>query len=301
MPVERTVRCSTLKDQAPTRPEPTVKVRLHLPQVTLCAATSVNLTATLQAMKVSMAQIEFGACKLFTDVDVIPDNPAIEIVRVAPLRSSADYSAFMLTGLADHIETSHALVVQWDGHVLDAQRWRHEFLNYDYIGASWPQFCDDHNVGNGGFSLRSRQLLHACCHDGFHRAHPEDVAIGRLNRPWLESLGLRFAPQTLADCFSTERAGDLSSSFGYHGLFNMPRAIGVSAFWNIYRTLDERGTLRHDLIPLLRDVASGQGGFRRGLKIASDRAREVLAQGLARIPLRWQSRPSATSSGRIDQ
>jgi hypothetical protein len=96
-------------------------------------------------------------------------------------------------------------------------------LDYDYIGATWPQFDDGLVVGNGGFSLRSRRLLHLLEDDIFEAHHPEDVAICRTWRKMLEEAhGIRFAPPELASTFSAERSGDLRETFGFHGFFNMP-------------------------------------------------------------------------------
>ena len=226
--------------------------RLALPQVTLCAASSVNVAATLRALEASMAQVEFAACLFFTDAAVTPAHPGITIVPIAPLTSAAAYSDFLLTRMVDHVATSHCLIAQWDGHVVDAGQWCVDFLDFDYIGASWPQFADGHDVGNGGFSLRSARLMALCRGKGFAGFHPEDVAIGRDNRAWLEGQGMRFAPRALADRFSAERAGDVAASFGYHGVWHMPRAIGVAAFWDIYCTLDDRSTVRHDFGVLWR-------------------------------------------------
>lgn len=250
--------------------------RLALPQVTLCAASSVNVTATLRALEASMAQVDFAACLFFTDAPVTPAHPGITIVPIAPLTSAAAYSDFLLTRMVDHVATSHCLVAQWDGHVLDAGRWRADFLDHDYIGASWPQFVDGHDVGNGGFSLRSARLMALCRDGGFAGFHPEDIAIGRDNRAWLEGQGMRFAPRALADRFSAERAGDVAASFGYHGVWHMPRAIGVAAFWDIYCTLDDRGTVRHDFAALLKQVAQGPGGLPRALRMIADHVRTGL-------------------------
>jgi hypothetical protein len=246
--------------------------RLALPQVTVCAASSVNVAATLQALEVSLAQVDFAACKLFTDAPVRPGHPGITVVPIARLASSAAYSDFLLRQMVEHVDTPHCLVVQWDGHVLDAARWRPEFLDYDYIGASWPQFDDGYDVGNGGFSLRSRRLMAACRDSGFQIKHPEDIAIGRDNRAWLEGRGIRFAPRALADLFSAERAGDVSESFGYHGAWLMPRAIGVEPFWARYLSLDDRGTIRHDFAAILKQIGRGRGGWRRALRLIADQA-----------------------------
>ncbi|WP_347302389.1 DUF5672 family protein [Croceibacterium sp. TMG7-5b_MA50] len=246
--------------------------RLPLPQVTLLAVTSVNLPATIAAIDASRRQIAFGACKLLTDAQVVAPHPEVEVVPIAPLTSSRAYSAFMLQQLADHVTTPFCLVVQWDGHVLDPGRWRPEFLDHDYVGASWPQFHDGFDVGNGGFSLRSRRLLEACRADQFVPRHPEDVAIGRTNRAWLEAQGLRFASRPLADLFAAERAGNPAASFGYHGAWLMPRVLGSARFWQLYTTLDERGSMVRDRGMIARQLARGPDGLRRAARMLLDLA-----------------------------
>jgi hypothetical protein len=51
----------------------------------------------------------------------------------------------------------------------------------------------------------------------------------------------------------------------------MPGAIGVNGFWQIYRQLDDRGTLKRDFGSLLRDIAGGPGGIRRVVRMIVDR------------------------------
>jgi len=247
--------------------------RLHLPQVTLCAVSSVNVAATIRALEISLAQVDVAAALLLTDSPVTPAHPGITVVPIAPVTSSRAYSDFILTQLVDHVATSHCLVIQWDGHVLDASRWHPDFLAYDYIGASWPQFGDGHDVGNGGFSLRSRRLMQLCRDPAFKHSHPEDVAIARINRTWLEDQAMRFAPHALADRFSAERAGDVTASFGYHGAWLMPQAVGIEAFWTLYRELDDRGTIRHDFSAILKQIRQGRGGWKRALRLMLDQLR----------------------------
>nr|WP_305081019.1 DUF5672 family protein [Novosphingobium sp. ERN07] len=218
-----------------------------------------------------MAHVDFGAVKLFTDAEVTLDDDRIVVVPIPALRSSAAYSRFLLANLPDHIGTSHCLIAQWDGYVANPERWHQEFLKYDYIGASWPQFDDGHDVGNGGFSMRSRRLMELCRHEAFRAHHPEDVAICRTNRAWLEANAVRFAPKALADRFSAERTGDIRTCFGFHGAWNMPAAIGADAFWSIYETLDDRGTIWHDFGLIVRDILGGPKGLRRALRMLADR------------------------------
>ncbi len=134
---------------------------MQLPTVTLCAASSVNVRASIEALLACSNQISFAECLLFTD----SQQPAPAPIRVIPIESLSTaeaYSNFLLHKLVGHIRAPHCLVVQWDGFVIKPTRWDPRFLDFDYIGAPWPQFHDGHEVGNGGFSLRSRRLLEAC-------------------------------------------------------------------------------------------------------------------------------------------
>ena len=256
---------------------PPPRKRLQLPSVTLCAVSSTNVAATVEAMRTSMQYVDFAEAVLCTHAtDTALDvGDAIQIVPIERLTSAKAYSHFMLTQLVDHIATDHCLVAQWDGHVIDPARWRAEFLDYDYIGASWPQFDDRHKVGNGGFSLRSHRLMEACRQDRFRAHHPEDVAICRTNRSVLEQQGMRFAPVKLADAFAAERAGDPADSFGYHGAFLMPRVLGVERFWRIYCALDERGSLRPDFWQLLREAKGESRGAARVLRMLFERISDI--------------------------
>ena len=98
------------------------------------------------------------------------------------------------------------LIIQHDGFVLSADNWREEFFNYDYIGAPWIGYFKDQpqfNVGNGGFSLRSKKLLDILAEDDhIELGKPEDAIIGRQYREYLESKGIKFAPEEIAGKFA---------------------------------------------------------------------------------------------------
>ncbi len=210
-----------------------------------------------------------------TDAELSTGTDDIRVVPIPKLNSSEDYSKFMIRNLLDHVQTSHCLVVQWDGFVLDAGSWVPHFLDYDYIGAPWPQF-DDHDVGNGGFSLRSRKLLEACKDPVFQYSHPEDVAICRNNRAMLESRhGILFAERSIAAQFSFERSAADGPAFGFHGVFNMIPALGVEKFWAIYRTLDEPSTAFADISQLFRHLGIGPKAMTRRLRLAGDRLTDL--------------------------
>ena len=221
----------------------TMMPRLDLPTVTLCAVTSVNLSATVAALEACLDQAEFDECLLFTHVDILPDNPRIRVISVPQINSAHAYSLFMLQRLVLYVRSQHCLVVQWDGFIIDSKQWRTSFLDFDYIGAPWPQFVDGHNVGNGGFSLRSRRLLEACTDPRFDISAVEDVAICRTNRRFLEQVyGISFADELTAGSFAFERTEPVVPTFGFHGAFNMMTVLGRERFCQLYETLDERKT-----------------------------------------------------------
>ena len=56
-------------------------------------------------------------------------HAGVEVQRIAPIRSRAAYSQFVLKELGGHIQTDYALVVQWDGFVIDGSAWADEFWN----------------------------------------------------------------------------------------------------------------------------------------------------------------------------
>jgi len=201
---------------------------LELPRVTLCCVDCVNHDLALTALQQCVESCTFGRALFVTDRHY--DLDGLDCLRIAPLRSREDYSRFVIKELAAHVATDYVLLVQWDGFVVNPAAWREEFLDYDYIGARWPSRDDGFTVGNGGFSLRSRRLLHALQDPHVLPEPLEDVAICRTFRPRLEHVhGIRFAPEDVADRFSFEAHYFDALPFGFHGLFN---------FWMF---LDARG------------------------------------------------------------
>lgn len=244
---------------------------LELPTVTLCAATSVNIEATVAAITASMGQVLFGDVVLFTDSETVVLPQGARAVRIPPMRSGRDYSEFLVDHLVDHVRTDHCLVVQWDGFVTNADEWDNDFIACDYIGAPWPQFSDEHKVGNGGFSLRSRRLLEACRSPGFVRSHPEDVAICRLNRDFLErEHGIVFATAETAARFAVERSLADGPTFGFHGVFNMVPILGADRFWEVYQSLTDQKAVFHDYALVMRQLGSGENLRNRRMHLTLD-------------------------------
>lgn len=145
-------------------------------------------------------------------------------IQISPIQQfPLDYNRICLQLLPQLIQEDHCLIIQTDGHAVNASAWTSDFLNYDYIGACWPHTWNlPHAVGNGGFSLRSRKLLQALAHMNVPVTdHHEDYQICLNLRPHLmNSYACVWAPDALADQFSIENnmhSPWLGKSLGFHG------------------------------------------------------------------------------------
>ena len=224
--------------------EYTSEGKLLLKNVTLVAVTSVKIDANMSAMEYSMKGIEFGAVKFLTGVEgVMPKNDKIQVIHTPLLKNIGypkDWSEFMIYKLRDFIDTEFALFIHHDGFVVHPESWTDEFLQYDYIGAPWPDkmFVDDFGeiirVGNGGFSLRSKKLLDAFVELKIewmaYRAHYHDdgwISMGRLQE--MRKHGIKIPGPELAYKFSTEiRCDELDNTHKPFGFHNSLREKNVS-------------------------------------------------------------------------
>ena len=254
---------------------------LDLSNITLIGIDTANQTLALRALAQSRAGIQFARTLLLTDrlsagIDV-PDG--IEIDTIDTLESREAYSNLVLKGLAPYITTSHALLVQWDGYVINPLAWDAAFLDCDYIGAKWfwqPQGC---RVGNGGFSLRSRRLIDALQDSRITLSGNEDLTIGATFRPLLEAEhGIRFGDEDMADRFAFEAAYPIAKPFGFHGLFNFCRVVPQDELAKLAEQFSPAIARSPQLLQLIRNcIALGQwqpaiGLARRRLTALSDDA-----------------------------
>jgi hypothetical protein len=200
---------------------PQKQVLWDLPQITLCCIDTRSHSLAIAALKRSMAQISFGRVLLISDEQALKhDLDGIELDLIPPIKSIEEYSSFALKKLRDHITTPYVLLIQWDGFIINPSNWSDRFTEYDYIGAPWVDGKMIDQIGNGGFSLRSKKLLEALHDPDVETENPEDVCICINNRVLLEEkYGIKFAPVSIAKDFSCER-GEIGQSFGFHGLFN---------------------------------------------------------------------------------
>ena len=126
---------------------------LNLPDITLIAIDTVNHALALRALARSCDGARYARVRLLTD-RLPPDvrvPPGVDVATIGPIASRDAYSEFVLKRLAPFVDTSHALIVQWDGYVVNPAAWTPEFAECDYIGARWYWQPEGFRVGNGGF------------------------------------------------------------------------------------------------------------------------------------------------------
>ena len=194
--------------------------KLQLPKVTLVAMTSVKVAETIKAMLYSMRGIEFADAILITHRKPFFLPKEITYKHISKLTDIDHFNYKTVYDMGDYIDTDFALLVHYDGFVVNPDMWRDEFLDYDYIGSPWPlpKEGDDTTyrdiygnlcrVGNS-VSIRSKRLM-----DYPKKANVpwvgekgyfnEDGFICCKIRHFLEAEGMQIAPLELAVHFGHE-------------------------------------------------------------------------------------------------
>ena len=183
------------------------------------------------ALNQCLSRFAFDDVLLFSDNDQVWGGQTVH--RVARFRSIADYNDVLLNRLPEYLRTDFFLVIQYDGFILDEAQFSPHFFHYDYIGAPWGNY-PHFNVGNGGFSWRSRKLAEAAARLNYGKDEhelAEDLFLCRQHRVWLETKeNCNFAPEAIASHFSIETGTRRFPTFGFHGVFHLPE---------VYRNMPE--------------------------------------------------------------
>ncbi len=225
-----------------------LRERIAVPDTTLCIVDCQNYALAERALRLSMRGCAFEAVRFLTDRD--RNLRDVETIVIPKIDSVQSYSRFIAKDLLRYVDTEYVLVIQWDGYVINPMAWNPQFLLFDYIGARWlhseHRVRPHHNVGNGGFSLRSRTLLEALQDEVIQELDPEDTMICRVYREWLEErYRIAFAPDAVADQFAFEHTHPTNIPLGFHGVVNFARLIPdpeltLISFWDGYRPRSAR-------------------------------------------------------------
>lgn len=183
-------------------------------------------------IRFAQAHFEFAAFRMLLH-DVSTAFPTCETIRIDRIDDSIyhhqiSYSNFILYQLHRYLDSDFLLLMQQDGFILNPEAWDDAFLTYDYLGAPWPKdlswVLPGCQVGNGGFSLRSRRLTTLTSKLFYPIVYGgginEDFAIGCVAREFMESRGIQYPSVETALRFSIEQASpdwhQPEQSFGFH-------------------------------------------------------------------------------------
>ena len=108
--------------------------------------------------------------------------------------TTSQYSRLLLTtDFWNNFKGEKLLLYQEDTYLFHSNNIE-QFLEYDYVGASWPSNQDDNinGVGNGGFSLRSKSKMIEC----IKRVDPiKQLTLGKSTLNYMRSSNNEFVPE----------------------------------------------------------------------------------------------------------
>ena len=188
--------------------------------LTIVAVADTKVIETINALKISSNKINCKKVVLLSskNIDRFYFFKELKIIKINPLKSFKDYNHFIIYHYTN-TTSSHILLVQWDGFMLNIKNGM-KIPCYDFIGAlfipraknysySRDKYGDFYSIGNGGFSLRSLNLLRAASKyklgDNKSRTHNHEDGFFCLPSKILESKGLKWAPFSLAKSFQLKR------------------------------------------------------------------------------------------------
>lgn len=152
----------------------------------------------------------------------------INFIKI-PQLNLRDHSSWFIHEIAKYLETDYLITVESDGFVINPESWKDEFLQYDFIGAPWPNsFGNINRVGNGGFALWSKKflMLLGTLEDKeipYGPVYMYDYLICVYMYKMLLERGVKFAPVEVAIKFSIENEIEgfpphrELKPFGFHG------------------------------------------------------------------------------------
>jgi hypothetical protein len=203
--------------------------KLSLPDVTLVLIDTDGGELALKALEDTLNLIEPAEVIVLTNQNsVIPSR----FPPIPKIKSGEEYGQILWKKIPPLVSTSHILVIQWDGWVINPNSWSSNFLSYDYIGAVWPRH-ETNRVGNGGFSLRSKKLMDILGQGHLVPGKLEDDNLCRYFRGLLEITDrIHWADEKTANKFSREHDWNFNPRekappfpFGFHDVRNWPRVF----------------------------------------------------------------------------
>ncbi len=190
--------------------------KLQLPDVTLIAIDHSAHALTRRSLEKCLAVADFADVVVCSDQNLLPGARWVKTTADSTMAANV----LLWSELPRHIKSRHYLYAQWDSWIINPAAWSDSFLDYDYIGAPWLRL-PPYNVGNGGFSLRGRDMTDYV-RGKLPFYSPEDYGLCVYYRPILEDRGFCWPKVELAERFSAEMWWPNYLPFGFHGAYNFP-------------------------------------------------------------------------------
>lgn len=211
-----------------------IDYKIDLSNLALIVVGSTRIEETKKAIYYCQSQCSFGITLYLTEIKNHDISNSIQYIAIDSILSKFLYQIFIIKDFPRIVlpylnsNITHALMINWDGFVVNPQSWNKDFLNYDYIGAPWPWIKN--MCGNGGFCLKSKKFLE-CQYIMLDRNQninvehiPEDIFLSINYRENFENMKCLYSDASVGYKFSTEYGGYNShNSFGFHDFNQNPQ------------------------------------------------------------------------------
>lgn len=175
--------------------------------------------------------IKFANIVILSACEPSQKYSGVNIVSINPMTYN-EYKLLEFKYLINWTKTDYLLSFHDDGFAVNAKNWENNFNNYDYIGAPWTYDSGwsfpGREIGNGGFSLRTRKLYEKTKNLEIPNNMSSDGAICCYYRDYLIDLGIKFADLNTGYKFSVEgpfdEDHDLEKTFGFHASRHLEKA-----------------------------------------------------------------------------
>lgn len=196
-------------------------LKLKLPTVTLLGCETRAHELAARTINDALTKIEPAEVIVWTNDPKRLAIPGAHYFHMDDIKGSREFWGFVSCKALASGSAPHVLFMEWDTGLMRPELWDDKFLQYDYIGAPW-WYKDNLNVGNGGFSLRSKRLANFAARDG--RVQSDNNLCRDYRREFERAGDFKWAPDDLARVFSRE-GRDEPDAFGFHDARNWYREL----------------------------------------------------------------------------
>lgn len=225
---------------------------LDLSNTTLVIVATRGHAISKIAVDACLERATFGGVLIYTNDRSRIEVPGAVYHDVPDWPNKVEAGRFYYSEAMSGVETPFALLIEWDGGIFDATKWRADFFEYDYIGAPWITI-DNNKVGNGGFTLMSKRLGDfICARRGQYPCMTDFDVCRRWRQTFEREGGFKWPSADVAADFAWELGTRSPNNFGYHGTFTWPRMLDRDDLIARARAMTEDPYTLSKIAPLIR-------------------------------------------------